>query len=424
MTSVRRLFAAGLVAVLAGGGLAACGKAEIEALKEVRAALRKTEKLSYRFVYRESALGSPDAEVRGILEDDLRYKTQLSLGGEPMMEEVVSDDTVADRFFSDAALKLYLNPEGGAGDDTGRRQGGAEAVGASTVEVRNALGAKQWVVDPAGAPSLPGASIDLRTLGQDPVQDSLTVFRYMDQVLRSNFVYEFNEDALDYRPDEDPFAKQTPEELFPGRDVTRYDVGRPPLPKASDTQAGNQITPGMEHFRYMAIYVEDGIVIRIDETIDLGLQLKDLRENYDLDLPDDPDEAIAISVKAINAVRLAQSDAPLRVRKMSYQLTAIGEKNEIALPSGDVITGSLSVLKNRGRAAAGQGLVAVPGSQASGGGGSGGGDATGGGSGTTGTGATGADGSGAPTEGADGTAEPGSDSPPAGASDATPAPSP
>ena len=365
MTRFRRTIAVALLAFTVSGVAAGCGKAEQDAVKAVRAALRKTAQLSYRYTFDvDMPVQGVSWGVRGIIEDDLRFKTQLSFGGVPAVEEVISDDTIATRFLEPQVLKLYENPEGGRGD-TGKRQGEAEEKLASDVEVKGALSTGRWVLDPSGAPALLGGAVDMRTLGADPLYDSLTMFQYMEQVLRVNGVYEFNEDALDYRPQEDPFAENLPEKLFPGRDVKRYDIGRPPLPKASDTQAGNQLTPGMEHFRYMAIFIEDGVIIRIDETINLGLQLDDLRSNYDLNLPDDPEEAIAVSVKAINAVRSAQGDPPLVVRDVSLQLASIGEKNKIELPEGDdIVVGSLSVLKGRGRSAASEGLVAVPGSEA------------------------------------------------------------
>lgn len=366
MSRARRPLGALLTVLVIAGLSVACGRNEQDALREVRAALRKTGQLSYRYVYTDnSTIYNTPIEVKGILEDDLRFKAQLAVDGKPAMEEVVSDDTIADRFFDPTVLKLYSNPEGGRGD-TGKRQGDAEEKLASDVEVRSALAAGQWVVDPSGAPPLLGGAVDLRRLSADPVYDSLTMFQYVEQVLRTNFIYEFNEDALDYRPQEDPFADATPEKLFPGRKVKRYDVGRPPLPKASDTVAGNQLTPGMEHFRYMVIYIENGVILRIDETINLELQLEDLRSNYDLDLPDDPQEAIAVSVKAINAVREGQAEPPLIVRDVSLRLASIGEENKIELPQGDdLVVGSLSVLRGRGRSTSGEGLVTVPGSESS-----------------------------------------------------------
>ena len=365
MRTIRRALSTMLAAALVAGLAVGCGRAEQAALDDVRAALRKTSRLSYRYVYDvDLPTFGVNYGIRGIIEDDLRFKTQLTMMGKPGIEEVVSDDTIAMRFFDQAALKVYENPEGGRGD-TGKRQGEAEEELASDVEVKGALAAGQWVVDPSGAPSLLAGAIDLRALNQDPLYDSLRFLQYVEQALRSNPVYEFNEDALDYRPQEDPFRDNLPKKLFPGRDVKRYDFGRPPLPKASDTQAGNQLTPGMEHFRYMAVFVEDGVIIRVDETINLELQLDDLRDNYELDLPDDPEEAVDVSLKAINAVREAQGEAPVFIRNVSLKLASIGEDNTIELPQGeDVVVGSLTVLKGRGRSPEGSGLVTVPGSEA------------------------------------------------------------
>ena len=319
-----------LVVVLASSGVfAACGGPDEGADERLRAALRRTEREPREFVYEEKA-GPRSYAVQGAIEDDFRYSAKVRLNDAALFEEVVSDDTVADRFLDPASV-------------------GFLAVSRPTGPAAAAVDAKQWIVDPAGAPILLTSAGSERRIGDDPVVDSLTVFRYIEQVLRQQRVVEFDENSLEYRPQEDPFPK--PKE---GSDVVRFDFFPPKLPKASDSAgSANQAVPGPQHFRKMVVYVKDGKVIRILEKFDVVGKLDELRRNYDLDLDPavDSTRQAAIAVDAINFVRKGQGEQPIRPREMSLSLTKIGEDVKVALPSTGTVAGDVSFLRNRGKAA-------------------------------------------------------------------------
>lgn len=340
---MRRLPSGALVTLLLLGLLAGCGDRR-EDLRELRAALERTDREGYKFVYREELLGAPPVEVRGAVEDDLRYRARLLLDGKPGMDEVVSDDSLASRFLSADALKLYLRPPG----ETPLSEKEAAAALAATAQIQ----AGKWVLDPTGAPPVVTPAGKRQSIGDDPVFDALNLLRYMDGVTRdTQAVRVFNEDDFDYKPKEDPFKK--PDELYPGQKVKRYDFERFPLPKAADAAiGGNQVVPGPGSFRKAAVYVKDGLVIRVDEDVDVVSRLEDLQKNYNVELPPgDPDRAVAIAIKAINAVREGQGDPPIRVRKMTYILSDLGKKQDVELPA-ETVQGSLTLLRNRGRIAA------------------------------------------------------------------------
>ncbi|MGH9003546.1 MAG: hypothetical protein ACRDYV_10490, partial [Acidimicrobiia bacterium] len=83
MTGPRRtrgvLALAGLVATL---GLSGCSSEATTIEKNLRAALSATEHLSHRFVYKETFVAeeaTQATDVRGLVEDDLRYKARVSV---------------------------------------------------------------------------------------------------------------------------------------------------------------------------------------------------------------------------------------------------------------------------------------------------------------------------------------------------------
>lgn len=325
----RRLPAYALALMALTSLLGACGSPDEGADDRLRAAIRATEREPRVFTYEEKAGGRTYA-VQGKVEDDFRYSAKVKLNDSPLLEEVVSDDTVADRFVEPTSV-------------------GFLAIAPPPAPVAAAIQAKQWIVDPAGAPVLLVSANTERRLGDDPVVDSLTVFRYIEQVLRQQRVVEFDENSLEYRPQEDPFPK--PKE---NSDLVRFDFFPPKLPKASDTAgSANQAVPGPQHFRKMVVYVEDGRIIRVIEQFDVVGKLDELRRNYDLELDaeSDPKRQAAIAVEAINAVRRGQGEDPIRVREMSLSLSDIGSKVEVDLPPSGGVTADLSFLRNRGAGA-------------------------------------------------------------------------
>jgi hypothetical protein len=98
----------------------------------------------------------------------------------------------------------------------------------------------------------------------------------------------------------------------------------------------------------MAIYVRDGLVVEVQEHIDVPNRLKDLREAFDLP------ETLTVeqSIQAINKVREQQGEKEVfRPRRMRISLSAeLNEADTITLPpAGQFAPGTLSIIKGRGQ---------------------------------------------------------------------------
>jgi len=363
VSRARRIVMTGILVVTALG-LSGC-KGATDAEKHLREALRNTEKLSSTFLYKEvvhDKAGDHETDVRGLAEDDFRYKARVATDGKPVLDEVVSDDALAVRFLDPAAMGRFLRKptkakQGGSGVGGGGSaptpDPAADATGSSRTpgepSAAEVLESKRWVLDPAGAPSAFAAGVTDQTLGNDPIADARAVFAYVDRAIDEAVrVTEWNPESLEYRKDQDPF--DTPKN---GSGVTRYDFERPTLPKASQTGAGsNQVTPDTRHFRKMSVYVKDKRVIRVAEKIDVESRLNDLEKIYDTKFPKDrpPAEVAAIAVEALNVIRTGQGQEPIRMRDMEFSLKDLGTDVKVDMPT-DTTKGSLALLENRGRPA-------------------------------------------------------------------------
>ena len=374
MTAVRarwrRIALCGLL-VAATLGLTACNGAT-DAEKRLREAIRNTEKLSNTFLYTETVhdkTGDHETDVRGLVEDDFRYKARVAEDGKPVLDEVLNDDALAVRFLDPTQMSRFLRKpvkanQGGSGvggngngngnsqgltapEPSGRSGGAGDTPGEpSAAEL---LGTRRWVLDPAGAPSTFATASTDHTLGDDPIADARDVFAYVERAINEAVrVVEFSPESLEYRKAEDPF--RTP---APHSGVIRYDFERPNLPKASQTGGGaNQVTPDTRHFRKMSVYVKDKRVIRVVEKIDVESRLKDLAEIYDTKFPGDRSkpELAAIAVEALNVIRTGQGQDPIRMRDMEFSLNDLGTDVKVDMPT-DTTKGSLALLENRGRPA-------------------------------------------------------------------------
>lgn len=357
----RRILVTALLAVTALG-LTGC-KGATDAEKRLREALRNTEKLSNTFLYTETVhdkAGSHETDVRGLVEDDFRYKARVALDGKPVLDEVVSDDALAVRFLDPAEMERFLRRPaeaksggsglgGGTAPDPDPGSGTASAGVPGEPAAAEILMSRRWALDPAGAPVAFGGAASVRTLGDDPIADSRAVFGYVNRAIDEAVrVVEFNPESLEYRKDEDPFP--TPENRS---GVTRYDLNRPNLPKASETGSGaNQVTPDTRHFRKMSVYVKDDRIIKVLEKVDVESRLDDLAKIYDTKFPADrtPAELAAIAVEALNVIRTGQGQDPIRLRDMEFSLKDLGTDVKVDMPS-DTMKASLALLQNRGRPA-------------------------------------------------------------------------
>ena len=363
MKRATRILAGGVLLVTALGLTGCQGASDAE--KRVREALHNTEKLSNTFLYTEtvqSVGGAKKTDVRGLVEDDFRYKARVAFDGKPVLDEVVSDDALAVRFLEPSAIGQFLRKattakQGGSGVGGSGSAPAADPSADSTGTSRtpgepsaaDLLATKRWVLDPAGAPSAFATGPAGRALGDDPIADARGVFAYVNRAIdEADRIVEYNPESLEYRKDEDPF--DPPKN---GSGVTRYDFQRPNLPKASQTGNGpNQVTPDIRHFRRMSVYVKDKRIIRVVEKIDVESRLDDLEKIYDTKFPGalPKPQLAAIAVEALNVIRTGQGQDPIRMREMELSLKDLGTDVKVDMPA-DPTKGSLALLQNRGRPA-------------------------------------------------------------------------
>jgi hypothetical protein len=279
-------------------------------------------------------------QVRGLIEDDFRYKARLTVDGADAIDEVVNDDALAVRFLEPSFVDKFTSREGDR-------------------DTRAQLAARYWVTDPVGAPSIGDAAVTDRLIGIDPIVDSLSVVDYVqDAISASRGVAKFNTEALDYRPAEDPFPRPAP-----GSGVVRWDLHPPDMPRADalETGQGNASLARAPVFRKMAVYVKNGKVVQIREQVAAKFDLLEKFHDYidrlldkaggkanaDLkaqikEIEDDPALLEALCLFTLN-IALGQAGEDLvRFRTMKYEFTDSGEEIKADLPYGpDVKLGSL-----------------------------------------------------------------------------------
>jgi len=341
----RRRTAVLVVGLVGLGGLTACGEGDAID-RELRAALGELEAQSRTFTYTETSEDLEDLTVRGLIEDDFRFTAQVVVDGEPLLEQVVFDDTLAVRFLSATAGDgLVLDPS--AADEPTDLDG-------ATVEA--VLASRRWVLDPTGAPPASASATDFEGVGLDPVRDARTVVAYVEAATdQAAAVVRFNADSLDYKPSEDPFP--TPEE---GSEVVRYDVVAPFLPNPSAGGAGGVVLPAARNFRKLSVYVEDGKVLRITERIaadgDLGDRLEDYLRvgfeetapeqlgRFDASLDQAGDEGRGtVLLSFLNGFLAAVGEDPIRARTMTVEFGDQGQDIAVDLPS-PAVNGDLALL--------------------------------------------------------------------------------
>lgn len=366
MTARVRPPALGLAAVLAAATLAGCGSVE-DRLDEVKEALRATREDATRFVYEDSR-ADRTVRVTGVVEDDFRFKALVTVDDQPAFEEVVRDDALALRFLEPTHLPSLV--------DRSRIDVADRSTELEGVDVIGVLGSRRWVVDHDGAPPVTSFGLVEADIGRDPVFDALTALDYVERALtQAVAVDEWRSDALNptYPRTEDVFPR--PEE---GSGVTRYDLRRPFLPAAFDPQAAGGIgaLPATRHFRKMAIYVKDGRVISVIERVEaIGKLVDDFREyvetlleearaersdvrEFERLLRTEAPERLGNALLGFLNVRLAQLGAdPVLVRTMTLEFQRGGDPGEVALPTTDVVAGSLEVMLASGQSKLDTGLT-------------------------------------------------------------------
>lgn len=339
--------------------------------------IARTERVARQYEYSELALGHRTV-VTGTIADDLDYTAHVTVDGSDAMDEVVKDDSRALRITSADLLEKGLrsqpttvpgrqpsaSPTPGQSPSplpaSGLSTAGSTALGGTAVPLQSGasfLQAGQWVQDPTGASSLRETGNLKIQEGNDPVLDGLTVLDYVAQVVnQSAGVVQFNPESPDYKAYEDPFP---PPDKAAGE--IRYDLN--PVPLASHDAIGAspvqriQALPQANYFRHLGVYVRNGYVVAVRESISAVWRLKDSTQDIlprlaDLGfhIPADlPLTAKAQAViAALNALETKAQEPVIRAREVVFTLSHLRAAGTVELPPG-AVTASLNGIYERGQ---------------------------------------------------------------------------
>lgn len=340
----------------------ACAKQESDS-EQVVDLVEATSPNPYRFIYEVEQSGER-FRVQGLIEDDLRYKLQLSIDGRPALEQVVVDDAVAVRFLAPGLVERFV-------DESVEEEVDLE-TDVEGADVLSALKAQRWVLDPTGAPSLLLNARDVAgderagAVSDDPLYDSRAVLSYVRTIAQASDFIRYDPESLEptYRSDEDPFL---PPEDDSG--VTRYDLRVEDLPNPDAAGGGTTaVFPGYQNFRRMAVYEKGGKVIAVREvTQATPRQVRDFIDYADALVKETaPTEVLAdfrrtleqlsddklaeFLLQGINTFRKSSGQSEVRFRTMALEIQDIGDPAiSVELPTDEPITGSLAILQNMGR---------------------------------------------------------------------------
>jgi hypothetical protein len=333
----RRVLALGVaLSVMATGAACAKNQDKLHLLDT----LDKSSHASGVFRYSDETPGSPFSKaqsvaVRGLIEDDFRYKARLTVDSNDVLDEVVNDDALAVRFLDPSYVPKFTG-SGGKPDTIA------------------ALNARYWVADLKGAPAIGDAAVEDALIGVDPVVDSLSVVDYVkDAVNQAREVKKFNAESLDYRPAEDPFPRPAPVS-----GVVRWDLVPKPMPRPDElaTGQGNSALARAEVFRKMAIYIKDGRVVQVREQLAAKFDLLDKFRDYIERLLDKAGGKANMQLKAqvesvkddptalepflnfiLNIALQQAGESPVRFRSMKFEFARQGDKVRADLPSGSQV---------------------------------------------------------------------------------------
>jgi len=346
-------------------GSTGCGT-RIDAKEDSIAAIRQTERQPRGIAYEKVAADGTTTRVDLLVTDDYRYKAQVSVDGQPALDVVVRDDALAVRVIdvdaaADAVGEAVAAATGGAGGASvpgvpaggGDETGGdttaptAAAVAPPTPEVIQALETRNWVTDPTGAPELFSATAG-KVLEEGeggiiaPVLEALRSLQATENALqRAASVSRFNEENPNYDERVDTFPK--PES---GSAVLRFDLFPPALPNPNQgLGAPQESLPDDQHFRRMAIYVDNGRVSNVLEAIEINPRLlDDIEGRYDIDLPlENEDRAVSMAIEELNGQRLAAGLDPIEAGTVTLEVLDIDRTEAIRLPT-EGATGNLKGL--------------------------------------------------------------------------------
>lgn len=290
-----------VVAVGLVTGMTACGNATDTAEQKLLATLSATELFSRRLEYAVDT-GDEHVGVAVTIEDDYRYSSVLSIDDRVAYREVVYDDALASQLVDPGAVTML----------------------GESPEAKTPLTAGGWMVDELGAPP---AVLPAKQIGADPIVDTLAYFSYVREAAQASEVTKFDNSALEYRPDEDPFPQPASGEL-------RYDILPTRLPdRAAIERAGGADVPELSDVRKLAVYVRDGQVVEVREAIDVEPFASTLRRSFNAHGANDR-ELLA----RINKLRRSIGQRPIVPRTTTMAVELSGGGLRVKLPAGTPTT--------------------------------------------------------------------------------------
>lgn len=282
---MRRLVPVLLAALAAAGLLNGCAL-KLDYRPQLHAYIQHTEALARAYSYAVQ-YGSHHAVVQVRVDDDFRYQATYTRDGRPESTEIVSDDARALQV-SDPALLVRFQKGGSSGPAQPARSvtapvgtvpvGGFIAPGqAVDPAALNSVASGQWVEDPSGAYGIlkPPATSKPLAPGVDQVGDALRVLSNLDSYigsLNAGDIVPYNPEAGYYFKDLDPFPKPTAGEQ-------RFDIalsaGLPARSALNDSpEQRRQAIPPASYFESDAIYVRNGAIASIRESVNVALRLR------------------------------------------------------------------------------------------------------------------------------------------------------
>lgn len=339
---IRNRVVVGIAAVVMATTAWGCGSKPVAGVATtLREAIERTDVPARRFHHETKGSGGKrTVVVDGLVEDDGRYKARVTEQGVPVYEEVAHDDALAVRLLKPEALPSFLrSPE-------------------ARDEVTAVLQRQQWVLDPTGAPD--PSSYEPGDSQEDAVLDAMASLRSLLQIVDNQGFGEFNPDSLEYDKREDPFPAPPK-----GGPLKRYDAAPLRMPTFDDIQGtqGQRTLPGPQHFRKISVYVRDGIIVEVRESVQIehrARQLAGLLAALEIegDIPED--ERVEVIRADVNRRRAAEALPPLFDVERVLRISEVGGPITVTLPEGTA-PGDLSVLRNRGNRAAGGAAPATSG---------------------------------------------------------------
>lgn len=250
---MKRVIVPIVIAVALVTSACGAGGGATRARRTVMSSLDRISSDSYSFVYKETLADTKtEIVVTGSVADDLRQQATLQVDGHELLQHIVSDDAIAVRVLDEKRALPYI-----------------AQVSVQDRSAGLALAAGKWIVDHQGAPDLlaPRTGENAIRVGANPMLDATNyLFQYFEDSMNdSRGMEEWNPDAADYNPLDDPW-KEDAEANLVDQGIRRYSIVQPPLPSRTARGSEGALTD-TQHFRKMAFYLRGSDIMTAKEQI-------------------------------------------------------------------------------------------------------------------------------------------------------------